>query len=324
MSNFWRQLPHPFTVLAPMDDVTDTVFRDIVVTAARPDVFFTEFTSAQGLFSPGREKVITKLRYSQIQRPIVAQIWGARPDFLAQAAILVQDLGFDGVDINMGCPDRNVMKMNSGAALIKNEKLAQEIIMAVQAATPNIPLSVKTRLAGDANLTKEWISFLLSQKLTALTVHARTTKELSKVEARWSELKQVVRLRDQISPDTVIIGNGDVKSYSQVLEKNKLFGVDGVMIGRGIFHDPWVFDKKLQATEHSPKECLELLLRHARLFDQTWGKTKNFAIMKKFFKIYIKGFSGANELRQQLMDCQDYVGVKTEINKYEKTFFNHI
>ncbi len=317
MPNFWHQLPRPFTVLAPMDDVTDTVFRDIVATTARPDVFFTEFTSAQGLFSPGRDKVMTKLRYSQIQRPIVAQIWGARPDFLAQAAMLVQDLGFDGVDINMGCPERNVMKMNSGAALIKNEQLAGEIITAVQQAVPQLLISVKTRLAPSDQLTTEWLTFLLSHQISALTLHARTAKELSKVDARWVELKQAVQLRDRLSPATVIIGNGDVKSYAEVLEKQKLFGVDGVMIGRGIFHDPWVFDQTLPAIAHSTKERLALLLKHAQLFDQTWGKTKNFAVMKKFFKMYVKGFAGADELRQNLMACQSTEEIKTVVTETE-------
>lgn len=300
MKNFWLDLPKPFLVLAPMDDVTDTVFRQIVAKTARPDVFFTEFTNVEGLNSPGREAMLKRLKFTETERPIVAQIWGLQPNNFYKSAQLINKLGFDGIDINMGCPDHTVTKNGCCSAQIENPKLAKEIIRAVQKGSGDLPVSVKTRLGFKDLKTEEWIGYLLDLGLEALTIHGRIAREMSKYPANWKEIGKVVKLRNQKGVKTLIIGNGDVKNYQEAMEKCQEYGVDGIMIGRGIFHDPWAFNHS-QEDHHSKEERLKLLLGHTQLFVSTWGKTENFSILKKFFKIYVNGFEGASDLRTELM-----------------------
>ncbi len=304
-SNFWKQLPSPFTVLAPMEDVTDYVFREIIATQVpRPDVFFTEFTSADGLCSKGREETIHRFKFSERQRPIVAQIWGTNPETMYKAAQIVQKMGFNGIDINMGCPVPAVTKHGAGAGHIKNMQNAKEVIDATRKGAPSVALSVKTRIGFNSIITEEWAGFLLKQKLDALTIHGRTAAQQSKGNVEWGEIAKIVQLRDAISPTTIIIGNGDVLSYAQAVDAHKKYGVDGIMIGRGVFYNPWVFDKSANPPIHTKSEYLALLHSHLNLFKESWGNKKNFQIMKKFFKVYVKGFDGANELRQHLMECR--------------------
>ena len=306
MINFWKKLKKPITALAPMDDVTDFVFREIIAGIAKPDVLFTEFTSADGLFSSGSEKVMRRLLFSEIQRPIVAQIWGSNPENSKKAAKLIENLGFDGIDINMGCPDRSIMSKNSGAALINNKELVKEIIDATRKGSSKLPVSIKTRLDKNRELTREWIIFLLSQNIDALILHGRSAKAMSKGEADWEEIGRAVELRDKINPEIILIGNGDVKSYKEVEEKHKNYKVDGVMIGRGVFNNPWIFERDKEPKEHTKDEYINLLITHTRFFNDKWGEDKNFHEMKKFFKNYIKGFKGANILRQRLMKVKNY------------------
>ena len=318
MTNFWKTLPKPFLVLAPMEDVTDVVFREIVSQTAAPDVYFTEFTNTDGLFSKGGEKVIRSFRYTENQRPVVAQIWGTNPETFLKAGKLVHELKFDGIDINFGCPEKNVIKKSGGAGIIKDLKLAKQLINATRQGAENIPLSVKTRIGLDKVITDEWVSFLLEQNLNALIIHGRTAKEMSKVPAHWDEIAKAVKLRNKIAPETLIIGNGDVKNYFEATEKYKEFGVDGVMIGRGIFSNPWAFEKtKIQ---HTTKERIDLLLKHTKLYNDTWKDTKNFDTIKRFFKVYVSGFRGADDLRQALMLCKNYEQVEKTIAKWPITF----
>ncbi len=315
MSNFWKTLDRPITVLAPMDDVTDFVFREVIATTAKPDVLFTEFTSIDGLFSKGHEKTAQKLRYSAVQKPLVAQIWGNDPKRFANAAKLIKELGIDGIDINMGCPDRSVMKKQSGAAMINNKVLAEEIINAIKSTAPDIPLSIKTRLDKEPALTEEWLRFLLSQNIQALILHGRTAKVKSKGNANWDEISKAVKLRNEINADVIVIGNGDVKSYKEILDKKEEYGVDGVMVGRGIFQNPWLFEKNETSVEHSQREYISLLRKHLDLYDKTWGETKSFQQIRKFFKIYVKGFAGADAMRIKLMECKDYASAITVLNE---------
>ncbi len=329
MANFWTTLPKPFFILAPMEDVTDHAFRELVAMhLPRPHVFFTEFTSADALTSVGKEKALPKLQFSENQRPIVGQIWGSDAEKMYKAAQIVEELGFDGVDINMGCPEKSVVKKGLGCALADDMPRAKEMIDAVRRGAPNLPLSVKTRLGNRKNISDTWIPFLLEQKLAALTVHGRTGKELSEVDAHWDEIGRAVEMRNKMEENsvilegaepvrpieshynkTLIIGNGDVKSYGQGMDLSEKHGVDGVMIARGIFHDPWVFEQ--ESNEHSKEEYIEVLMKHLKIYDDTWGETKNFAIMKKFFKMYVNSFPGAGELRAKLMECRNYKEVST-------------
>ncbi|MCX6792050.1 MAG: tRNA-dihydrouridine synthase [Candidatus Gottesmanbacteria bacterium] len=306
MKSFWQDSSRPILALAPMEDVTDTVFRRIVAMCARPTVFFTEFTSVDGLFSRGREAIIHRFDYTEIERPIIAQIWGNSPELFYKAAKLIAEMKFDGVDINAGCPEKNVTSHGGGACLIQDPPRVAEIIQATKEgarrAEPSgrrLPVSVKTRL-GYKKISDDWIRFLLEQNIDALTVHGRTVAELSKVPAHWDEIAKAVKLRTDMKKNTVIIGNGDVADYADVVAFCREFGTDGAMIGRGIFHNLWAFDKNGISHMDDHKELLRIMRKHMQLFEKTG---KNFAILKKFFKIYVQGFPHASEIRERLMEA---------------------
>ncbi len=315
MSSFWKKLPRPFLVLAPMEGVTDFVFREIMTDLPRPDVLVTEFTSADGICSAGREPTIQRFKYSSKQHPIVAQIWGTRPETLNQTAALVQELGFDGVDINMGCPDKSVMKQGAGGAMCKTPALAKEIIHAVKEGAPKIAVSVKTRLGFNKIITEEWIPFLLEQQVDALTIHGRTAKQRSNGSANWDEIGKAIAMRDTIAPETVIIGNGDIKSYKEALSAHEMHHVDGVMIGRGVFSNPWVFEKTVTPVHRDRTEYIAVLKKHLTLYVDTWGVDRHFDIMKKFFKMYVNNFPEAAQLRAVLMECSNKEEVLEALSK---------
>ena len=320
MTNFWQKLPKPFIVLAPMDDVTDNVFRKVINETMRPDVFFTEFTNADGLASPGSKIVGKKLKYESNQHPIVAQIWGNNPDTVYKAAKIVKDLGFDAIDFNMSCPVRNIVSKNCGAALIGNYDLAKNIIEAVRKGSGKLPISVKTRLGLKNNVAADWCKFLLEQNLDTIIIHARTAAEMSKVPAHWDEIGKIVKMRNEISPKTLIIGNGDIKSYDQALQVAKKYGVDGVMIGRGIFDNPWVFDKSSNNI-HTKHDYLQLLLKHLNYFEienpDEVVRRKRYSSLKKFFKMYIKEFKDASILRQTLMETDTVNEAREVLSKID-------
>lgn len=322
MKNFWQELPRPIMILAPMEDVTDTVFRRIVASCGRPDVYFTEFTSVDGLFSQGHDQVAKRLKYTEEERPLVAQIWGTKPENFYKAAQELVEMGFDGIDLNMGCPEKRVVKQGACSALIKNPGLAKEIIQATkEGAKSRIPLSVKTRIGFHEIATEEWTGFLLDQGLDALTVHARTVKEMSDVPAHWEKVGKVVKLRNNSGYKTLIIGNGDIKSLREAEEKIALTGADGVMIGRGIFHDPWLFNKERHGDEISFQEKVDKLIEHMSLFESTWGKQKPFHIMKKFIKCYITVTPGASELRSRLMTCSSQEEITSILRSLDYSAF---
>ncbi len=343
--NIWQKLTKskkPFLVLAPMEEVTDSVFRRMVGIVGKPDVMFTEFTNVEGIVSQATQAkqaqqalkanpVLQRLVFIEKERPIVAQIWGKEPKNFYEVTKLIKRLRFDGIDINMGCPEKDVVKNGCCIALINNRSLAAEIIAAVKEGAGKLPVSVKTRIGLNKIVTEDWCGFLLEQKLDALTVHGRTAKEKSDVPAHWDEIAKVVRLRNQLQrvsglrsasarlplrcpPEglrparsvsqplqpfaTAIIGNGDVKNAQDAVLKAQEYGVDGVMIGRGVLENIACFSTQKKVL--SAQENINLLREHLELWEKTWGKTKNFSIMKKFVKVYIKGREGAGELRAKL------------------------
>lgn len=317
MNNIWQKLSaagKPFFALAPLDDVTDTVFRQIINIAGRPDVYFTEFTSADAFVRGGFEVVEPKLRFTEEEQPLIAQIWGHEPAYYSQLTTKVRELGFSGVDINMGCPEKNIVRNGCCSALIRQPEKAAEIIAATREAAGNLPVSVKTRVGFDRVITEEWAEFLLRQDLDALIIHGRTAKEMSKVPARWDEIAKVVKLRDRIAPGTIIIGNGDVLSRAQGEELAVSSGADGIMIGRGVFQNIFIFDES--GHKHSQCDRLKLLLKHLDLHEREWGGFKRFEPLKKFFKIYVHGFDGAARLRATLMATSSYDGARDVVNKY--------
>jgi tRNA-dihydrouridine synthase len=254
------------------------------------------------------------LKFSKKERPIVAQLFSANPLKMQEACAIVAELGFDGIDINMGCPDRSVEKQGAGAAMMKNLELAKAVLESARSGAPALPISIKTRV-GYNKVDLGWIEFLLEQKLPALTVHLRTRKEMSDVPAHWDLMKEIVRLRDRISPDTILIGNGDVASLANAKKKVKESGCDGAMIGRGIFGNPWFFKGKMP-TDLKPAERLEVMLEHAKAFEKHLGGIKNFANMKKHFKAYVSGWDGAKELRVKLMESGGLKEVEGIVNEY--------
>lgn len=302
MKNFWEDLKKPILIQAPMDDVTDTVFRQIIAKCGRPDVFFTEFTNVEGMCSRGRDSVGKRLVFTEMEHPIVAQIWGMDPVKFLDTAKLLKKMGFDGIDINMGCPEKAVVKRGSCGALINNHSLAKEIILAVREGAGGLPISVKTRIGVKNIQTEEWIKFLLKFNLDAIIIHGRTVLELSDVPNHWAEIGKAVKLRQEMKSKTLIIGNGDIKSYGEAIEKYKKYKLDGIMIGRGIFGNPWIFNPNIKPENIFNQEKLKLLIEHVKLFNKTWGKTKNYSIMKKFYKIYISGMPDAKDIRMKLME----------------------
>mgnify|MGYP000187146220 CR=1 FL=1 len=339
---FWQKIideklmvGETISVVAPMADVTDIAFRTMIAKYSKPhgpDVMWTEFVSADGLCSPGREILKRDLEFTDIERPIVAQLFTSSPANMKKAAALCRELGFDGIDINMGCPDKSIEKQGAGAAHIKDWRRAQEVIRAAQAGAVDIPVSVKTRIGYNKVEFMEWLPKILECNVPVLTVHLRTRKEMSLVDAHWDMMPEIVKLVRDMTGElkdggTIILGNGDVKSVTEGKRLAKETRCDGVMVGRGIFGTPWFFHdadlsddsfgpgsvdsghlrsqatRTTQTNTKSTEERLRIMVEHTRLYEEKLGDIKSFAIMKKHYKAYVNGFDGAKELRVKLMEC---------------------
>lgn len=318
MKGFWANLPKPFFVLAPLANVTDAAFRKLIAQTAKPDVLWTEFVSADGLIlatEEGKQKLMRDLVFSEIERPIVAQLFTSSPERMEKAAALVQELGFDGIDINMGCPDKSIEKQGAGAKLITTPDVAVEVIEAAKRGAPNLPVSVKTRLGYNKDILEEWLPKILSANPVAVTIHARTRKEMSLVPARWERVKRAVEIRNELGSDALIMGNGDLKDMDDARAKIAESGADGAMFGRAIFGNPWLFSSHVPSVE----EKLRASIEHAKMFEAMLGDIKNFALMKKHFKAYAEGFAGAKELRMKLMETNNAEEIEQIIEGFLKS-----
>jgi nifR3 family TIM-barrel protein len=337
--NFWDNLPKPVIVLAPLANVTDASFRRVIAKHSKhtrkdgseggPDVMWTEFVSADGLIratEEGKKKLMADLIYTEEERPIVAQLFSSHPEYMEQAARLCKELGFDGIDINMGCPDRTIEKQGCGSAMIKKPELAAEIIRAAKRGGGDIPVSVKTRIGYNKNELETWLPALLAENPAVITVHARTRKEMSKVPARWEHVKRAVEIRNEIQNEewqknnpgmnqTLIFGNGDVISLADAYKKAEETGADGVMLGRAIFGNPWLFNPEIDVETLPIRERLTVMCEHTQLFTELLP-FKNFALMKKHYKAYVNGFDGAKELRVILMDCETAKEVESVVEEF--------
>jgi nifR3 family TIM-barrel protein len=317
VSGFWAKLKRPIMAMAPMANVTDAAFRRMFAELGKPDVFWTEFVSVEGLLSAGREKLLVDLWYDKSEHPIVAQIFGGKPEQFEKIGALIRGLGFDGIDINMGCPDRGVEKSGGGAALIKDPARAKEIIRAAKRGAGDLPVSVKTRLGYNKDESVKWLPALLEEGLAALTVHLRTRKEMSAVPAHWEIAPKIAALRNAISPGTVLIGNGDVPNTDEARQRAAETGFDGVMIGRGAFGNPWLFSGRRPDIH----ERLERLIKHAELFEKLYKsngpeRLKSFDLMKKHFKAYVSGFDEAKDLRMKLMEAENAADVRNIVRNF--------
>ena len=314
--NFWSELPRPFFILAPMEDVTDIVFRHVVSEAARPDVFFTEFTNTESFCHPeGIHSVRGRLTFSEDEQPMVAHIWGDKPEQFRETSIQLAKMGFKGIDLNMGCPVANVAKKGKGSGLILRPDVAAEIIQATKAG--GLPVSVKTRLGYyEIDEWKDWLKHVFEQDIANLSIHLRTRKEMSKVDAHWELIEVIKNLRDEIAPNTLLTINGDIPDRKTGLELAEKYGIDGIMIGRGIFHNPFAFEK--EPREHTSKELLDLLRLHLSLFNKyEKDEIRQFKSLRRFFKIYVRGIRGASELRHQLMNTQSIAEARALLDEFE-------
>lgn len=335
--SFWHSLPKPLMVLAPMANVTDASFRRMIAKYSRhvrkdgtmggPDVMWTEFVSADGLMratEAGKGMLMADLLYGEEERPIVAQLFSSHPEYMEGAARLCAELGFDGIDINMGCPDKTIERQGCGSAMIKNPLAAREVIRAAKRGAPGLAISVKTRIGYNTNEIETWLPALLEEFPDVITVHARTRKEMSKVPARWEHVARAVEIRNEVQkaiPEnerTLILGNGDVTSLSDAEIKVATTGADGVMFGRAIFGNPWFFHPDINYAQISIREKLEALLEHTRLFEEILPH-KNFALMKKHYKAYVHEFNGAKELRAALMETHNSTEVAQVVNRFFDT-----
>ncbi|MGW7831933.1 tRNA dihydrouridine synthase [Staphylococcus xylosus] len=314
--NFWRELPRPFFVLAPMEDVTDVVFRHVVSEAGRPDVFFTEFTNTESFCHPeGIHSVRGRLTFTEDEQPMVAHIWGDKPEHFREMSIGMAEMGFKGIDLNMGCPVANVATKGKGSGLIQRPETAAEIIQAAKAG--GLPVSVKTRLGySEIDEWRDWLKHVFEQDIANLSIHLRTRREMSKVDAHWELIGEIKKLRDEIAPDTLLTINGDIPDRKTGLELAEKYGIDGVMIGRGIFHNPYAFEK--EPREHTSEELLGLLRLHLDLFDKySKNESRLFKPLRRFFKIYVRGIRGASELRHQLMSTNTTDEARKLLDEFE-------
>lgn len=304
MNDFWHNLPRPFFILAPMEAVTDVVFRHVVAKAGAPDVWFTEFTNATGWAHAGDKAIGGRLIKTDDENPIVAQLWGSDPASMEKLAARCVELGYQGIDINMGCPDQSAIKSGGGSGMILNPQNAAAIIAAAK--TSGLPVSVKTRLGySKIDEWREWITHILNQDIVNFTIHLRTKKEMSKVPAHYELISEIKQLRDEIAPQTLLTVNGDIRDREHGMELVEKYGVDGIMIGRGVFMNPFAFadtPTESSATDEGIKKRLNLLNLQLDLYDRYSEQTKRpYETLKRFFKIYIRDFADASELRDRLM-----------------------
>jgi nifR3 family TIM-barrel protein len=318
---FWKKLKRPIMTMAPMSGITDEAFRRMLLKCGRPDVFWTEFASIDGLFSKGRKKILSDLKFIKAEHPIVAQVFGTDPDLFEKTAVIVRKLGFDGIDINMGCPNRDVEKMGAGAALIKNPDLAKQIIKAVEKGAEKLPVSVKTRIGYSKDEIDKWIPILLKENIATLTIHLRTRGELFSGPVHWELAKKIIKLRNRYSPETLIFGNGGVESLERARFLAKKTGLDGIMIGKGVLNNPWFFSER----EPDIRERLNAILEHNKIFEKLnknnlnkEGEIKNFNSTKKYLKAYAAGFNGAKGLRDRLMNAKNAAEVRKIIEYFLK------
>ena len=349
-SGFWETLAKPIIGLSPMDGVTDHPYRFIQKKYGQPDVIYTEFATVEG-FCRGAKKVLDSFLYDETQRPIVAQIYGTTPSFFRETAVALCQMGFDGIDINMGCPAKSVAHSGAGASLIKTPTLAKKIFQAVKNGVKDwqagqtvencsditeelvkiikkrsqqlpqkyqqhnriVPITIKTRIGFDLKVTEKWIEHLLTIKPATIAIHGRTLRQGYSGEADWEEIGKAVKIAQ--GSDTIILGNGDVHNRNQALAKIKQYGVNGVLIGRSTFGNPWVFLNQEADIYTRAKVAIE----HSLLFEKTFKNKENYRFlpMRKHLGWYIKGVAKAAKIRKELMQTKNAEEVKKILKNYQ-------
>jgi nifR3 family TIM-barrel protein len=318
--NFWQKLAKkkkPFFVSAPMHDVTDIATRQMLVKYGKPDVMYTEFVACDGLVNKDAKKILMNmLRFSENEHPIVAQFFGARPENFRECAKIARELGFDGVDVNMGCPDKSIVDQGAGSALIKNPKRAKEIIRAAKEGAGDLPVSVKTRIGWSENEIETWLKEILAEKPAAVTIHGRTKKQGFTGQADWETIARAAEIAK--GSGVIIIGNGDVKSLKDGVLKARKSGVNGIMVGRSLLGNPWFFNRKIKIEKVPLKDRLGAMIEHAKLFEKELSnkKIKNRAVIRKHYSVYASGFDNAKELRIKLMGTRNSKQAEAVVKKF--------
>ena len=347
---FWHELKRPIIGLSPMDGVTDHPYRHIQKKYGRPDVIYTELATVEG-FCRGVEKVLDDFLYDEAQRPIIAQIYGTTPQFFRESAVALCQMGFDGIDINMGCPAKSVAHSGAGAALILTPKLAQQILKATKAGVKDwqngktvrdcahitkelakkieqrykklpkqyqqhdrpVPVTVKTRVGFDVTVIQDWIKTLLEVEPVAIAIHGRTLQQGYGGMADWEEIGKAVHTAK--GSNTMIFGNGDVHNRRMALDKVKQYGVDGVLIGRGTFGNPWAFLDQEVDIQTSAAVAVE----HSQFFEDTFGKRENYRFlpMRKHLGWYIRGIPNATVIRVELVRSESAAQVAEILKKHQ-------
>lgn len=316
--SFWKELKKPIAVQAPMDGYTDLPFREMLARYGPPDVYYTEFVSAEGLSSKGRKNLIKTLKYNHKERPIVAQLFGSDPKSFEVAGEFVASLNYDGLDINMGCPDRKVFANGSGSALIETPALAKQIISAAKKGANGLPISVKTRIGVRDNSIENWLPVLLEEAPDCIIIHARTKVQMYKGIADWDSIKRAVEIRNHLMSETLIIGNGDIHNYQEGIEKSKEAGTDGFMIGRAMIGNPWVFNNKINKDMLSEDEIFDAMITHARLYEETLPQGAKFYPMRKHLQEYLTGFQHSKKFRMALVTTDSSKNVENLIARYKE------
>lgn len=297
-----------------MADVTDAAFRKLIARHGKPDIMWTEFVSTDGLCSAGRPNLLRDLQYDESERPIVAQFFGTNPEHFLTCGKLARELGFDGIDINMGCPVKIITKTGSGAQLINTPQLAQEIVQATREGAGRLPVSVKTRIGWNRVVLEGWLGHLIAAQPAAIILHLRTAKEMSEVDAHWEVMRDAVN--EGHRHDILMLGNGDVRNLDHADRLVEETGADGIMLGRAVFGNPWLFNRRGPVVTIPLEERFEVMLEHARLFVETFGETKKFKIMRKHLRAHASGFPGAKDLRIMLEEIDSVADVEQVLKAF--------
>ncbi len=316
MQNFWSLLTKPFSILAPVDGYTDPAYRALVAEIAKPDVLVTEFVSADGLCSVGKEHLLQILRFTEAERPIVAQLFGAHPDNMERAAALVAELGFDGIDLNMGCPERIIVTQGAGADLIRQPGLAVKLIKATIRGAAGLPVSVKTRIGFGQNEVSTWIPSLLETGITALTLHGRTRTAMYSGTADWNAIAEAAKLAREAG--VLVIGNGDVSSLEDGRVRARQYGTDGFMVARGALGNPYCFAEAFASTQPDLGLKLKAMTRHLELFARHLADARSFVTMRKHFVYYLRGYDNTKDLKMALMLATTAADVERLVQDFAK------
>lgn len=368
MAFSWAQLNYPVILCPPMDGITDSAFRELIADMGGSSALYCEFINVKGLIFQN-PKTLFELKYTEKQRPIIAQLFGNNPEDFYEASKMVVKMGFDSIDVNMGCPAHKVASKGGGCALMGNTENAAEIVRqtikgANEAAKElnlghEIEVTCKMRLGiSDTDTVMHHGLSMIEAGAKCIAIHGRTLKQMYTGEAKWEPIKDFIKIKNERYGNSIkVFGSGDVKSLWEAFIRILNIGVDGVMIGRGSFGNPWVFEKSrvdmmkkyileiesfynkksgnitideiekypnyleiknnLENKEHTFEETSEMAIRHAKLMFQEKGDS-GIIQMRKHLAWYFHSFDGAKDLRSKLVRVTSVDEIEGIIKEFVK------